>query len=85
MLSQRAYPAMILHLSESVLARNPSGERRAIIAVGAFPAPVDAYRGNVIASKRPPWLSLPTNAVQNLADIFLKFAVSRLGNPRSTR
>jgi hypothetical protein len=73
---------MISHLSESVSARNPSGERRAIIAVGAFPAPVDAYRGNVIASKRPPWLSLPTNAVQNLADVFLEVCLFPAGESK---
>ena len=41
-------------------------------AIGALLAPAEIYRGNVVPSKRPPWLPLPTNTVQDLADILLE-------------
>jgi hypothetical protein len=41
-------------------------------AIRALLAPAEIYRGNVVPSKRPPWLPLPTNTVQDLADILLE-------------
>jgi hypothetical protein len=41
-------------------------------AIGALLAPAEIHRGNVAPSKRPPWLPLPTNTVQDLADILLE-------------
>jgi hypothetical protein len=41
-------------------------------AIGALLAPAEIHRSDVVPSKRPPWLPLPTNAVQDLADILLE-------------
>jgi hypothetical protein len=41
-------------------------------AIGALLAPAEIYRGNVVPSKGPPWFPLPTNTVQDLADILLE-------------
>jgi hypothetical protein len=41
-------------------------------AIGGLLAPAKIYRGDVVPSKRPPWLPLPTNTVQDLADILLE-------------
>jgi hypothetical protein len=41
-------------------------------AIGALLAPAEIHRGNVAPSKRPPWFPLPTNTVQDLADILLE-------------
>jgi hypothetical protein len=41
-------------------------------AIGALLAPAEIYRAYVVPSKGPPWLPLPTNTVQDLADILLE-------------
>jgi hypothetical protein len=41
-------------------------------AIGALLAPAEICRGNVVPSKGPPWFPLPTNTVQDLANILLE-------------
>ena len=46
--------------------------REVSLAIGALLASAEIHRSNIGLSKRPPWLPLPTNTVQDLADILLE-------------
>jgi hypothetical protein len=63
-----------LHLrnGERLLTHTLRRSKEECPAIGALLAPAEIYRGNVVLSKGPPWLPLPTNTVQDLADILLE-------------
>jgi hypothetical protein len=63
-----------LHLrnGERLLTHTLRRSKEECPAIGALLAPAGIYRGNVVPSKGPPWFPLPTNTVQDLADVLLE-------------